>query len=364
MDWYKIDLENEVDSPALLVYPDRIQYNIELVKSMIGDCERLRPHVKTHKTKEITQMQLKAGISKFKCATIGEADMLGDSKAPDVLLAYPLVEPKLQKFANLVKKYPQTRFSAIVDHIKAADNLSACAVKNKMRVNVFVDLNVGMNRTGVLPGEPALQLYKHCTKLEGLAIKGFHAYDGHVRERDLDQRKQVCDLNFEPIATMIAQLQEEGFIRPLVIIGGSPSFPIYAKYPEVECSPGTFALWDKGYANALPEQGFLPAAVLMVRIVSLPTDRHICIDLGYKAIASENSLENRVVFLNKSGLEIVSHSEEHMVLDAGKNHGFMLGDVLYALPIHICPTVAMYKQLMVVKSGKVIGEWKVVAGKK
>ena len=364
MNWYNLQEENSVDSPALLVYPDRIRKNIAVLKSMIDDTDRLRPHVKTHKTKEILQLQLNAGIRKFKCATIAEAQMLGEIGAPDVLLAYPLHGPKLDRFVQLIATYPKTRFSVIVDHMDGVKNLSVIALQHAIQVDVFVDLNIGMGRTGILPGEPALELYRLCAEMAGLSVQGFHAYDGHVREIDLEKRKIICDRNFAPIAAMQVQLIHEGFQKPRVIIGGSPSFPIYAQYPEVECGPGTFVLWDKGYTDTLPEQNFLPAAVLMTRVVSLPSTSTICVDLGYKAIASENPLDNRVYFPDAPSLKSIGHSEEHMVLEAGIGHRFKVGDVLYALPVHICPTVALYDKLLVVKEGAVVDQWEVVARKR
>ncbi|MBD1432893.1 D-TA family PLP-dependent enzyme [Sphingobacterium sp. DN00404] len=361
MNWYNLHTPEHVDTPALLVYPDRIQHNIEALKGMIDRVDRLRPHVKTHKTKEITRMQLDAGIRKFKCATIAEAEMLGECGVPDVLLAYPLYGAKLQRFVTLVQHFPQTRFSAIVDHVDAVKNLSAIAVQNEIQIDVFIDLNIGMGRTGIVPDDAAFELYRFCSGVDGLNVKGLHAYDGHVREINIAERKNICDRNYEPIAKLIERLLDGGFEKPSVVIGGSPSFPIYAQYPEVECSPGTFVLWDKGYADTLPEQNFLPAAVLMTRVVSLPSENTICVDLGYKAIASENPLANRVFFLNASHLKPISHSEEHLVLEAGVNHHFQVGDVLYALPIHICPTVALYDKLLVVENNAVVGEWEVVA---
>lgn len=364
MNWYKLHTENIVDSPALLVYPDRIRYNIDRLKGMIDDIGRLRPHVKTHKTKEIVQLQLDAGIRKFKCATIAEAEMLGQCSVADVLLAYPLHGPKLGRFIALIGRYRGTKYSAIVDHEDAARKLSAIAVQRGIKVDIYIDLNIGMGRTGILPGEPALHLYRLCAELKGLAIQGFHAYDGHVREIDIEKRQEICARNYAPIADIQEQLVREDFVKPRVIIGGSPSFPVYTQYPDVECSPGTFVLWDKGYADTLPEQKFLPAAVLMTRIVSLPSPDTICVDLGYKAIASENTLENRVYLLNAPNLKPIGHSEEHLVLDAGPNHPYNVGDVLYALPIHICPTVALYDKLLVVENGGIVAEWEVVARKR
>lgn len=359
--WYKIVNEQEVDSPALLVYPERIKHNIELVIAMIGDVDRLRPHVKTHKTNEILQLQLDAGITKFKCATLAEAEMLGEGGAPDVLLAYPLYGPKLMRFLDLVARFQQTRFSVIVDHEAAAVALSGAASAAGEAVDTYIDLDVGMGRTGIQPGNEALALYRLCAGLEGISIKGFHAYDGHVREINLEKRKSICDMNFEPIAEMVRTLESEGFKSLGVVMGGSPSFPIYAKYPEVECSPGTFVLWDKGYGDRLPEQAFQPAAVLLCRVVSQPSPDRLCVDLGYKAVASENLLERRVYFLDAPNLTPISHSEEHLVLEAPVNHGYRVGDVLYALPIHICPTVALYNRLTVVQNSNAVGHWPVVA---
>lgn len=364
MEWYRLTNESEVDSPALLVYPERIKHNIALAVSMIGDVDRLRPHVKTHKTKEILQLQLDAGITKFKCATIAEAEMLGECGALDVLLAYPLHGPKIGRFLSLVQRFPATRFAAIVDHEAGAQALSGAAAAVGIPIDSYVDLNIGMGRTGIQLGDGALALYRLCTGLEGLTVCGFHAYDGHVREIDMDKRTAICDGNLEPIASMVYQLRQEGFVPPRIVIGGSPSFPVYAKYPDVECSPGTFVLWDKGYGDTLPEQGFLPAAVLLCRIVSMPAPNRLCIDLGYKAVAAENPLDRRVYFLNAPDLEPVGHSEEHLVLRAPEGHHYREGDVLYALPIHICPTVALYDRLTVVQDCQAIGTWPVVARKR
>ncbi|MBE8723264.1 D-TA family PLP-dependent enzyme [Sphingobacterium pedocola] len=362
--WYKVKNVGEVDSPVLLVFPDRAKYNIELLKTMIIDVDRLRPHVKTHKTAELTLLQMEAGIRKFKCATIAEANMLGICGVPDVLLAYPLVGPKIDRFLDLVQSFPNTRFSTIVDSLTAAQALSEVSMLAGFTVPVFIDLNIGMGRTGMLPGESTMALYKKCAEMGGVSVQGFHAYDGHVREVDLAKRTVICDENFAPIEEMCDLLENEGFARPRIVIGGSPSFPIYAQCPEVECSPGTFILWDKGYDNMLPEQGFLPAVVILTRVVSMPATNRLCVDLGYKAIASENPLDNRVFFLDAPELRPVGHSEEHMVLEASAGHSWKVGDVLYALPMHICPTVALYDHLKVVIDGVVKDKWEVVARKR
>src|SRR3954470_13475918 len=123
-EWYEIENIDSIDTPALVVYKERVEENVRIVLSMIDDIKRLRPHVKTHKTKEVTLMLLEAGISKFKCATIAEAEMLAMTEAPDVLLAYQPVGPKLHRFIRLIKQYPATRFSCLIDNVSSAKTIS------------------------------------------------------------------------------------------------------------------------------------------------------------------------------------------------------------------------------------------------
>ena len=128
----------------------------------------------------------------------------------------------------------------------------------------------------------------------------------------------------------------------------------------MECSPGTFVYWDKTYLQ-YTEQHFVPASLVVARIISLPTERKLCIDLGHKSISSENELSNRVYFLNAPELKFVSHSEEHLVAEAPLGHAYKAGDVLYGLPVHICPTCALYERASVVQNNEVISEWKMIA---
>src|SRR5688572_18432302 len=151
--WYHINNIDLIDSPALVIYPARVQENIRILKSMVDDTQQLRPHVKTHKTKEATLLLMEQGIHKFKCATIAEAEMLAMCKAKDVLLAYQPVGPKLSRFMGLIKKYPFTKFSCLVDNHSTAEEISAAGVTYGLHIPVYVDLNVGMNRTGIIPGK-------------------------------------------------------------------------------------------------------------------------------------------------------------------------------------------------------------------
>jgi D-serine deaminase-like pyridoxal phosphate-dependent protein len=355
-DWYSITDGDLPDSPALLIYTERVKYNLDLLVSSIDDVSRLRPHVKTHKTSEVVKMSLKAGITKFKCATIAEAEMLAMSNAEDVLLAYQAVGPKASRLISLIRTYPQTQFACLVDNHTAAGQLDELARASDLIVTVYIDLNVGMNRSGVLPAE-ALEFYVHCAKLSALLVKGLHVYDGHIHDEDLTIRENRVAAAYAPVENLISQLSGHGF-SPVVIAGGTPTYPIYAAKKNLECSPGTFIYWDYGYQNAFTEQRYLTAALVITRIVSLPDKTKICVDLGHKSIGSENVLEKRVRFLNAPELKFIGHSEEHLVLDAGPDHQYQIGDVLYGLPYHICPTVALYSSATTIVNKKVSGEWK------
>jgi D-serine deaminase-like pyridoxal phosphate-dependent protein len=359
--WFTIDDIETLDSPALFVIPSRVKENIQTAIQMVRDVARLRPHVKTNKSSAATRLMLDAGITKFKCATIAEAEMLGQIGAPDIVLAYQPTGPKLRRFVDLVKKFPATKYGCLIDNLSVAQEQSSIFSKNQLEVAVYVDLNVGMNRTGVCPGQNAIEVCKYCNTAEGIRFSGLHAYDGHLRNRDIQVRKKECDAAFSLVEKLKDDLSETGIDVPTVIVGGSPTFPIHAKRQNVECSPGTFIYWDKGYLDQCPEQNFVPAAVLVTRIISLPSDTKICTDLGHKSVAAENEITRRVFFLNTSDLKPVSQSEEHLVCEVEKGHVHKTGEVLYGLPYHICPTVALYERVYVVENGKITGEWKNVA---
>lgn len=357
MEWFEVSNIDQVDSPALIVFPERIKKNIEILKSMLPDANRLRLHVKTHKSAEVTKILLEAGFTQFKCATIAEAEMLAEAKAPDVLMAYQPIGPKANRLAELVKAFPKTKFSCLVDNEIVADHLNSIFKKINYRLPVYIDLNIGMDRTGIKPGSAAESLYKKCQSKDGIITVGLHAYDGHLRDEDLKVRTEKCNKGFEPVFEMQRNLVNAGLPEPIIVVGGTTTFPIHAKREKVVCSPGTFIYWDKGYHDRFQEQPFEFAAVLVTRVISKPTEDSICVDLGHKAVASENVLTGRVHFLNAKNLEPIGHSEEHLVLKVIGENTYKVGDVLYGVPFHICPTVALHDSVIVIASNKAVARW-------
>jgi D-serine deaminase-like pyridoxal phosphate-dependent protein len=361
MNWYEINNADKIPSPSLLLFPDRIRNNIEKMIAMAGGAERLRPHVKTHKLPQVIALQLGYGIDKFKCATIAEAEMVAESGGKDILLAYPAVGPNIPRLIALMHQYPDVHFATLVDHAHTVKQLSEAASQADVRISLYLDIDCGMHRTGVLPNDDALALYEEIEKLPHLHAEGLHAYDGHIRDSDLVVRTARCEQGMEAVYSLMQKIENRGISRPVLIAGGSPSFPVHARHPDRILSPGTTLLWDYGYHSILPDMDFQHAAVLLTRVVSNPSGL-TCFDLGHKAVASEMP-HPRVKFMNVEEYEATAHSEEHLVVKL-HDGALPVGTTLYAIPYHICPTVALHQQAYVVENHIATEQWEIIARKR
>jgi D-serine deaminase-like pyridoxal phosphate-dependent protein len=362
---YRLADVSAVFSPALVFFPELIRRNVARVVEMAGGPHRLRPHAKTHKTREIARLLLDAGVTRHKCATIAEAEMLASAGAPDVLIAYPLVGPNLGRLVELVRRFPGTRFSTLFDHPDATRALSAAVSAAGLTVGAVLDLNVGQNRTGIAVGDGAVSLYELAARLPGLRPEGFQVYDGHNNQPDRADREAGVRAFLAPVLEMRAALEKKGVPVPRLVCGGTPSFPVYAArtdVPGVECSPGTFVLHDAGYGSKYADlSGVTPAAVLHTRVVSRPTATPVTLDRGTQAVASDPPAGKRVTLLDFPPCEAVGHNEEHLVVETPEADRYKPGDVVYALPAHICPTVALHKEALVAEGGKIVGRWSVAS---
>lgn len=357
--WFEVDNLSQVNSPSLLVYPERIRENIKRMIKIAGNPQRLMPHVKTHKIREIAEMQIQEGIQKFKCATIAEAEMLGLAGAKEVLVAYQPVGPNINRIGELCKKFPATFFSVLTDNKTSLLAFYEATNHLKNRPGIYIDLNVGMNRTGILPDKNAEELFESGLS-KGAKMMGFHAYDGHIHDKDFAEREKKCRVAFTEVYALKNKLEKKHGINLTLVAGGTPTFPVHIKTAFTICSPGTSIFWDFGYQENFPDLDFLPAALLLTRVISIPAKNLICLDLGYKSVASENPLP-RVKFLNHPEAIPVSHSEEHLVVKVDDSNNYKIGDVFYAIPKHICPTVALYNQVEVIEKKKAAGQWNIIA---
>ena len=354
------DIRNldSVPSPSLLVFPGRIERNIRKMLTMVGgDSTRLRPHVKTHKMPEVVRMQVAVGITQFKCATLAEVEMTADAGGRDILLGYQPVGPNVERFLGLQERHSNIRFSTMVDSLEIVRAFGAAG----KHVSLFVDIDCGMHRTGIEPGDAALELCRTIRDCAHLEFAGLHIYDGHIHEAGLAERTNAHKQALDSWSGFLEQLRKEGLEPPVIVTGGSPTFGHFAKLGW-QCSPGTTLLWDAGYDSAYPDLDFEIAAMLLSRVVSKPGGNRICLDLGHKAVAGENPLKKRVVIPGLPDAVPVMHSEEHLVMEVPDAHSIEIGTAFLTVPWHICPTVALHDKAHVVRDGMATGEtWSVAA---
>lgn len=349
-------------SPSLLFFEDKIQENFSEALRIAGSPERLRPHVKTHKTSEIVSIALSFGISRFKCATIAEAEMLAQTGALDILISYPLVGRNAERLMELAAKYDKPKFSVIVDDPIPARNLEALAVKAGLAIGAFLDLDVGQHRTGIGPGPEAHALYRYLASCGGLYPAGLHCYDGHNHQHEYSERLTAAKECYAIMETFRSTLVKDALPVPEVVMGGTPTFPCYAGMGDVTLSPGTCFLNDFGYGTSFPDLKFSTAAMVLARVVSRNVDRGtFTIDLGYKGISSDpQGLRGKI--LDHENCTPIMQNEEHWVFAAPQNDIPEIGTEVYVIPTHICSTVALYERAFIVNKKNVsYTEWKIKA---
>lgn len=359
-DALRIQNVHEVDSPTLVVYPERVRENVRRMIAYAGGTSRLRPHVKTHKMADVVRLTVAQGVKAFKVATIAEAEMVAAAGGEDVLWAYQPTGPKAERFARLVQSFPRVKWSTIADDLGAATALSQALSGAGVTAELLLDLDVGMGRTGIAPGEEAAHLYATISRLPGVRVGGLHVYDGQVRDPDIAKRTADCAAAFAPAKALQEELIGSGLNCSRLVCGGTPTFPIHARRADRECSPGTCTFWDASYESKFPDLSFVHAAVLVTRVISKPRGNRLCLDLGYKAVASDNP-DPRARLLDLPDARTVNHSEEHLAVETAHAERYRVGDVIYAIPWHVCPTTALYPQVVVVEGGRAVGTWPVTA---
>ena len=360
---YRIEATGQIISPGLVVFRDLVESNIKRMIEIAGDASRLRPHCKTHKMREVVQLQMDLGITKHKCATLAEAEMLAEVGVKDVFLAYNIVGPNLGRTVKFVEKFPHGVLSVTADHAKPIRQLSEAMSEAERTVDVLLDIDTGQHRTGVVAGAGAKMLYEQIVNNAGINPGGLHVYDGQNHQADVEERRTAVDECWNQAIDLRDQLVSEGWPVPRIVAGGTASFPLYAEKDDfaLELSPGTLVLHDVGYCELFPDQHLVPAALILTRVVSCPMSDRVTVDLGYKACAADEPMGTRVEFPDLPDARQVLQDEEHLVLETKRASEFAPGDELLAIPRHICPTSALHKQVYVVSGGKLASRWDVAA---
>lgn len=360
MNWddYIVANPDAIETPALVVFEDKLQDNIRALVKQVGGAENLMPHVKTHKSAYILRQQIAAGIRKFKCATLKECEMVAQEGADEIMLAYPLGQKlKAKRFVQLQKIYPKTRLSAVASWNVHLQILSEAAGEGGTSVAVFADLDVGMHRTGIAPGEPAYQLCLEIAKTPNLSFGGLHAYDGHNNQVNPADREKAADEALQVVRALEERLKQAGLETPSIVMGGSPCYPYYAREHGISGSPGTTVYWDGTYMHQMPDMPFRCAALVLTQVVDANPELGLAtLDLGSKAVCSDKPLEQRAEFPGYPRLTLVKQNEEHGVVQTN-GHQLSIGDYLVAIPGHVCTAVVRYPGAWLINSQGAVVRW-------
>ena len=356
--WYEVNGIESLPSPAVLVSAERVAGNIEACISLAGSPERLRPHVKTHKSSSIIRLHLDRGITRFKCATVAEAAMVASAGSRDILLAYQPVGPAVDALCAVAVRYPNTRFACLVDNRSSLEAIERTGARIGVQLSVYMDLDVGMHRTGIEPGDAACELYRAVHDSEVLDAGGIHAYDGHIHDSDITTRRANARRSRELAFALRDRLLSEKMSVPEIVLGGTPTFPCHAAaYEEgVALSPGTYVYHDWGYQTHYPDLPFDMAAVVFGRVISVPRAGRFTVDIGSKAIAADPE-QPRGLLLNMPEAKAGAQSEEHWVFTAGEEQTPSVGAPVFVWPRHICPTIAHHDAVAVCGADGEIAEW-------
>ena len=360
---YHLEGEEKIISPAMIYYRDAIVENTKRTIELAGSVDRLWYHVKTHKCRELVTMQRQMGFTHFMCATIAEAEMAASVGAEQVMVAYALVGPNIGRFIALTLGMPNTQFWALGDDVETLRMLSDAAVEKGIAVPVLLDVNVGQDRTGV-PLKKVPEVFPLCAKLPGLKLRGMHCYDGHNHQIDLADRQAAVDKMDSEIEAVRQELIGMGFVCDTVIVGGTPSYPCHAKASDYFLSPGTSFVMDARYGKDAPDLELWEAGAILTRVVSHPASNTFTLDLGSKGISCDQPVRGELVGVNA---EAMFQSEEHWLWKMKEGHESerpAIGEVLYVVPGHICPSTVLDDSILVAEGGKLVGRWETVARKR
>jgi D-serine deaminase-like pyridoxal phosphate-dependent protein len=359
LDDYIVREAYRVMTPALAVYEDIVRENVDFTVELLGgNVNAWRPHVKTSKLRSTIRTLVEKGIKQFKCATSLELVETCKAGATDVLVSYPLVGANASRVAEWAERYPEVKISAL------ADSHHHVGLWKGTRVGLFVDINPGMDRTGIATDrfEQVLAVSQQIV-LSGIELRGLHYYDGHLRSPDLQERTRSAHQGYDRLVDIVEELSKAGTTVNEVITAGTPAFPCtlsYAGFKDApflhRCSPGTVVYGDMTSISQLPERyTYRPAAMVLSRVVSRPQPNIITCDAGHKSVSLDSGMPNCVA-VGWPGLRVLASKEEHLTMEVAPHTSIPdLGEVLYLLPRHVCPTVNSFNQAMTVRYGEFTG---------
>ena len=362
---YRVSGLEDVLTPALVIYPEIVVSNLERTLALLeGDADRWRVHIKTAKLAYTLRLLVERGISKFKCATTLELLTACECGAKDVLFAYPSMGANARRVQELAEQFPGVGVSVL------AENEEQVRQWRGSRVGVFLDINPGMNRTGVEQNSTAAIVgLARGARAAGLEFRGLHYYDGQLGGLDFEERTKAAHRGYGQLLEIAATLERYGMAVAEVITAGTPTFPCSLSYKGLRgqrfvhrVSPGTVVYCDASSLAQLPaEYGYRPAALVAARVVSRPRAGIVTCDGGHKTVSADAGVPTCVV-LGHPELTALAPSEEHLPFAVAEGaREPRPGDILYLLPRHVCPTVNNFDAALLVRRGEIEGVEKVSA---
>ncbi len=362
LDAYRLFDEDQALTPALLVYPKLVDGNIRAtLRLMGGDANRWRPHLKTSKMPWMVRLLLAHGVQHFKCATTLELQVACASGARDVLVAYPMVGANARRVLEIARAFEHVRISVLVESEEQARAWVGGPV------GMFVDVNPGMDRTGIDEGtmEPIVRL---AGGLKG-KFRGVHYYDGHITDADFDARQLKAHGGYDQLMKIVGALEASGIPVGEVITSGTPAFPAAMVYSGFlsrhfvhRASPGTVLFHDASSLASLPASfGYAAATVIMATVVSHPAPNRVTCNAGHKSVSADAGVPTCVV-IGHPELTPLKPSEEHLPMEAPAGAELpKVGQALYLLPRHICPSVNQFDEALLIEDGRIVGHEPVAA---
>jgi D-serine deaminase-like pyridoxal phosphate-dependent protein len=343
----------ELDTPALCLDAAALERNIARMGAYFNARPaKLRPHSKTHKCPTIAWMQLKAGAIGITCAKLSEAEMLAGAGIRDILIANQIVSP--QKIARLVNLAAYSEVMVAVDSVENAVALSAAAQAKGVRLRVLIEVDTGMARCGLPPGQASLELARAIAPLAGLRFEGIMGYEGHtVMIPDAVERRKAAE---EAVGKLVATsdlLRANGIPVGIVSAGGTGTYDFTGNYPGVtEIQAGSYATMDAKYRDVGLD--FELALTIVARVISVNQAGVAIIDAGLKTLTSEFGMP-RVI--RPAGWTFIRFSEEHGQLQRDGGGELRPGDVVELVPSHGCTTINLYDAYYVTRNDVLEAVW-------
>jgi len=345
-----------VATPALVVDTRVVAGNVAAAIALAGGAHRWRPHVKTTKSRWVFELLLARGVTRFKCATPAELAGLCRAGAPDVLVAMSAMGGTADQIRAIAAAHPVVAVSVLVDDPAHLPAWEASGVR------LFVDVDVGMHRTGVdVARTDLVRSLLDAADARNLPVVGLHSYDGHIRNVAAGQRARAVDEQLAALAALFACVRER-LQSDEVVTSGTPSIAFAAPSTRLTgvgaehvLGAGTLVFNDStSLAQLAPVPGFAPAATVLARVVSRPSATLATCDAGSKAVSVDAGVPHfRVV--GRPELEAQRPSEEHGPILASGSPAPQVGELLTLLPRHICTTVGNFEHAVLVTGGEVAG---------